>query len=248
MPLREEFRTQGDLLFKYRSFWPIIIIILGLFVFVRNQSSGAQFFKGGNEYNYWIFCVGISLFGLLIRIITVGYSSDNTSGRNTTEGQIAEDVNSTGIYATVRHPLYVGNFFMWLGIACFTQTVWFIVAFVLMYWLYYERIMYAEEEFMRGKYGAAYVDWASKTPAFIPALGKWQKPANTFSWIKIIRQEKAGILNLCIVVFVFVFIAGYLKSGSFNINASFGILAFGLVYYLLIKGIEKSTNLLTKDR
>ncbi len=248
MPLREEFKSQGDLLFKYRSFWPIIIILLGLFVFVRNQTSELQFFKGASEHGYWLFCIGISLFGLLIRIITIGYSSDNTSGRNTTEGQIADDVNSTGIYATVRHPLYVGNFFMWLGIACFTQTIWFIVAFVLMYWLYYERIMYAEEEFMRGKYGEAYVGWAKGTPAFIPALSKWKKPANTFSWIKIIRQEKAGILNLCIVVFVFIFIAGYLKTGDFTLNKSFGILGFGLTYYIIIKLIEKSTSLLKEDR
>ena len=248
MPLREEFKSQGDLLFKYRSYWPILIIVLGLFVFIRNQSSGQQFFKGASETSYWIFCVAISLFGLLIRIITVGYSSDNTSGRNTTEGQIADDINSTGIYATVRHPLYVGNFFMWLGIACFTQKIWFIVAFILMYWLYYERIMYAEEEFMRGKYGDAYVNWALQTPAFIPALRKWKKPANTFSWIKIIRQEKAGILNLCIVVFVFVFIADYLQSGNFGFNNSFGILGFGLAYYIVIKGIEKGTGLLSKDR
>ena len=75
--------------------------------------------------------------------------SVNTSGRNTSEGQVADTINQTGMYSMVRHPLYVGNFIMWLGIALFTASIWFVLLFIAVYWLYYERIMYAEEQFMR---------------------------------------------------------------------------------------------------
>lgn len=60
-------------------------------------------------------CIAVSLFGLLIRAVTIGFTPKGTSGRNTKEGQVAEVLNTKGIYSVVRHPLYLGNYFMWLG-------------------------------------------------------------------------------------------------------------------------------------
>jgi len=102
----------------------------------------------------------ISLCGLAIRVYTVGHTPANTSGRNTA-GQLAESLNTTGIYSLVRHPLYLGNFFMWLGVALLIANFWFVIAFVFAYWIYYERIMFAEEQFLRTKFGPTYVEWAN---------------------------------------------------------------------------------------
>ncbi len=100
--------------------------------------------------------------------LTVGFAPKNTSGRNTAAGQMADELNVTGIYSIVRHPLYVGNFFMWLGPVLFLRSVWFTIVFCLVYWLYYERIMFAEEQFLRRKFGDAYDKWSEKVKAFIP--------------------------------------------------------------------------------
>ena len=56
--------------------------------------------------------LAVSLLGEAIRIITVGHAPRNTSGRNTTEGQVADVINTSGIYSIIRHPLYVGNFLL----------------------------------------------------------------------------------------------------------------------------------------
>src|SRR5690625_4190690 len=117
-----------------------------------------------------MFAVLVSIAGLSIRLVTIGFTSKNTSGRNTTEGQVADTLNTTGIYSTVRHPLYLGNFLMWLGIALWTGNFWFIISFCLFYWVYYERIMFAEESFLRKKFGDRYLEWAEQTPAFFPSL------------------------------------------------------------------------------
>ena len=58
----------------------------------------------------------IGLFGVLLRLYTVDFTPNNTSGRNTSEGQIADELNTTGLYSLTRNPLYVGNFFMWMGL------------------------------------------------------------------------------------------------------------------------------------
>ena len=52
-------------------------------------------------YNY--FCLLVGLTGLFIRLHVVGHAAENTSGK---KNKKADQVNSTGIYSIVRHPLY----------------------------------------------------------------------------------------------------------------------------------------------
>lgn len=247
MALKDELRSQGNFLFKYRSYLPVLIIIAGIIVLVDTKLNSV------NEpwhATYDIACVIVSFIGLLIRILAIGYSADNTSGRNTSAGQIADDINSTGLYSICRHPLYVGNFFMWLGIAMLTLNFWFLISFTYLYWLYYERIIFAEESFLIKKYGTKYTDYAATAPAFIPELSKWKKPQNKFSWVKIIRQEKTGILNLFIMVYMFKSIGAFLTDGKYYNLQSYWFwgLVIGIVWYIIIKLIQKNTTLLNTDR
>ncbi|MBR9832880.1 methyltransferase family protein [Acidiluteibacter ferrifornacis] len=247
MALKDELRAQGNFLFRYRSYLPVIIIVAGLAVFVQTQMT--------TEAPSWIHlfnigCFAVSALGLIIRMIAVGYSSDNTSGRNTAQGQIADDINATGLYSICRHPLYVGNYFMWLGIAMLTLNFWFIIAFTLLYWLYYERIIFAEEAYLIEKYGDKYLKFAENVPAFVPSFSKWKKPQNTFSAIKIIRQEKTGILYLFLMFYVFNSISDYLVENQLCFIECYWFwgLILGIVWYVVIKTIQKTTTLLKVDR
>jgi len=240
MALQEEFELQGNYLFKHRGVLPIAILLPGLVAYIIHiidmQKSGNDAVDG--PYHY--FCLLITLLGFGIRIYTVGYAPDNTSGRNTKD-QIADELNTSGIYSIVRHPLYAGNFFMWSGFALLTQTPLFILAFVFMYWVYYERIMFAEEQFLRRKFGTVYLRWAKKTPAFIPRFTKFKKPITTFKIIKVIKQEKTGFLLIFLLYFLFyeIGLCVMLKKISINFNFWFYAMVFGLVAYLLIKLSEK---------
>ena len=66
--------------------------------------------------------------------------------------QVADSLNTTGIYSTVRHPLYLGNFFMWLAIVVLTADLYFVIVFCLCYFIF-ERVMLAEEDFLANKFG-----------------------------------------------------------------------------------------------
>lgn len=249
MALKDEFKTQGDFLFKNRSWLPILIILPGLYIYIMKAHEGTLPLGFDPAYYEWI-CVAVAVLGFLVRFIAIGYSDDNTSGRNTAEGQIADSVNTTGFYTMCRHPLYLGNFLIWVGIAAMTQDVWFTIAFTLAYWLYYERIMYAEETFLIGKYGKEYEDYSVGVNAFWPALGKWTKPKNAYSLVKIIRQEKAGILNLFLVLFLFKQLAYYAMEGEFVLLENFFTYAFAasICWYIIIKLLQKTTSLLKEDR
>ena len=118
MALQEDMRQQGNWLFKYRSYLPLFILVIGLALYILKELN-IDFILGQEttgEYIYNSICLFIGLFGLYIRFHVVGYAAENTSGKNTAE-QKADTVNSTGFYSIVRHPLYLGNFLMWLSAA-----------------------------------------------------------------------------------------------------------------------------------
>lgn len=127
MALIEEFESQGNFLFRWRSYIPgiILILCLGLLPFYRFP---------GDSYNYHLyyqsFCFVISILGLFVRSFVIGYAPARTSGRNTKE-QVADLVNQEGIYSLIRHPLYVGNFLMYLGAVLFLKNFLIAVVFIL---------------------------------------------------------------------------------------------------------------------
>ena len=134
MILTEKMQLQGAWLFKYRSILPLILFVLGIILFVENEMNPENWILKDELHKnlYEMLCLLISILGLFIRIYTVGYSRPNTSGRNTNE-QVAEVLNTTGIYSMLRNPLYLGNFFMWLGIAMLSGNSWFVISFNLFY-------------------------------------------------------------------------------------------------------------------
>ena len=104
MALINELEKQGNFLFRYRGQFPVLLFFLAIpFLYwteleLLNESTRARF---------TFIAILISFLGFCIRAYTVGTTPKGTSGRNTKE-QKAYVLNTTGIYATVRHPLYVG--------------------------------------------------------------------------------------------------------------------------------------------
>jgi len=243
MALAEEFEEQGNVLFKYRGVLPFLIIAAGLAFFVHTVNHIDPDRRSIFETSYPIFCILIILIGMVIRIIAVGYSAANTSGRNT-EGQLADDLNTTGIYSMLRHPLYLGNYFMWLGFAMLPQNIWFVLLFTMIYQLYYERIMFAEEQFLRGKYGEQYLAWASRIPAFIPRLRRISKPHLSFSFKKVIRQEKNSFLYTFGLMLVFQALESFIRYGQVPLQSNYWLYAFivSLLLYLIIKLVISQTS------
>uniref|UniRef100_UPI004047AD99 methyltransferase family protein n=1 Tax=Algoriphagus sp. TaxID=1872435 RepID=UPI004047AD99 len=248
MALQEEFESHGNWLFRYRSYLPLVIILIGWARYLRRILHPEEFplFFSEFESMYFAVGIGVGLLGLLVRVYTVGYSPRNTSGRNTKEGQVADTLNQTGIYSLVRHPLYVGNFLMWLGPALVTVDLWFIISFCLLYWVYYERIMYAEEQFLRRKFGNEYLVWSAKVPAFLPNFRKFTPPQISFSWKKVFKKEKNGLSALFLIFFLFDASVLFLNPAHVP-STTLTILCVGCGFlYLVLKILKTKTSLLAE--
>jgi protein-S-isoprenylcysteine O-methyltransferase Ste14 len=247
MALQEEFEKQGNYLFKYRGILPLVILLAGIGAFIQTELISGGFQNPEMKEIYRFFCLFICFIGFGVRVYTVGYTPKNTSGRNT-EGQLADELNTTGIYSLVRHPLYFGNFFLWLGVALLTENVWFSGLFVFVYWVYYERIMFTEELFLRQKFRTAYLEWARRTPAFIPSFKNRVAPKMPFSWRKVVKKEKNGFFAIFLVFFLFQCVGNFIhKIDIIDPNWLFYATVFTGVLYLVLKIIKKSTRLLDEE-
>ncbi len=247
MPLLQEMEQQGLVLFKYRGILPVIIILAGLGVYIHTKITGNEVTFMPEQY-YEFVCLAVALLGAFIRAYTVGYTPYNTSGRNI-DAQVADTVNSFGMYSIVRHPLYVGNFFCSFGIAMLTQNLWFILFFIVVYWLYYERIMFAEEQFLTKKFGERYTSWASVTPAFVFNFKLWKKNQVPFSMKKVIRGEKNIFFYTFLIFFIFSISGEYAVSGKIEFLRPYWAIAciVWVFIYIILKLLKDYTHVLTDD-
>lgn len=243
MALIHEFEKTGNWLFKRRSWLPIVLVISGFIVMYYVNRLGILY----DSHEELIF-LGISLFGELIRIMTVGFAPGNTSGRNTTNGQIADEINTSGIYSIIRHPLYVGNYFMWLGPSLFLRSAWFIIVFTLIYWIYYERIMFAEEQFLRRKFGDLYDKWSENVKAVLPSFKNYTPPGLPFSLRTVLRREYNSFVNIFFIFFSLDLVRNYIVSGRIHITPLWGWLFGGAVLtWLILRTINQYTRWFTVE-
>jgi protein-S-isoprenylcysteine O-methyltransferase Ste14 len=244
MALIHSFEKSGNWLFRYRGQLPTILFLSAIPVIWRTSA---------REYNTDILhlinvsAIIISSAGLVMRAIAIGTTPKGTSGRNT-KGQVAESLNTTGIYSCLRHPLYLGNFLMWIGIVIFTYSPAFALIVSLAFWLYYERIMFAEERFLEGKFGDTYMKWSISVPAFIPSFKNYLPGTVPFSFKSALRREYSGVFA---TVFGFAFIDNlrvFFQLGTFEfgrLSNYIVIAAFLLV--IMLRSLKHSTTLLDEE-
>ncbi|MCX7981720.1 MAG: isoprenylcysteine carboxylmethyltransferase family protein [Syntrophales bacterium] len=243
MALREELEKTGHWLFRWRSYLPLLVIGLSIIAFREFQYP----FSSHLMDNLWeLFCLAVSMVGIVVRALTIGFVPEGTSGRNTKE-QVANELNTAGMYSIVRHPLYLGNFIIWFGISLFVRLWWLSLIIILIFWLYYERIIFAEEEFLRRKFGHFYLEWAERTPAFFPKFSLWRRPTLSFSLRTALKEEYSGFFAI-IATFTFLEIMGdYFVEGILEFDTLWQVIFFcGLCFYMTVR-IMKKANLLNVE-
>ena len=246
MQLHETSAVQGDWLFRWRSYLPLFLIAIMI--------PGVLCFRyPGNSHYYdlcWeICCLCVSFFGLFVRCLTVGFVPRGTSGRNTS-GQIADSLNTTGMYSLLRNPLYLGNFFMILGVVAMlaVNAFWLPIIYALAFWLYYERIIMCEEAFLGKKFGQTYYDYAASTSAFVPNFTRWKKSELPFSFRSVLRREYSSFFALVSAMFTVEIVGDLIVKQRLMLDpiwAVFFVISLGI--YLSLRTIKKKTAWLTVE-
>lgn len=227
----------GNQFFKYRGQIPVLFFLLAFFLM--------HYFPAQNKWldqSNTLIAVSLVVLGHLIRALAVGKRAAHTSGRNRDE-QVAEALNSTGIYSMVRHPLYLGNITTYMGWVVFTGIDWLIPAMLIGFLFYYRFIIYAEEQFLTRKFGQDYLDWKSATPLLLPAFWKFKANPQPFSFKTVLENEYSGIAASMTTAWVLLAFQWYVL-GQFQ-EKSLLILAMALfiaVFTLGLRYLRKKTQ------
>ncbi len=244
MLLLRSFEEQGHILFKYRGYFPVVLFLL-LIPFMAWQEA----LSIPSEWHPVLtaLCVLLSASGIIFRAVTIGQTPDGTSGRNT-KAQKAKALNTKGVYSIVRHPLYFGNFLIWAGILCFTLDPGFILISILLFWIVYERIMYAEERFLEREFGKELEEWARGVPAFFPRFSGYVPTGRSFRIKRVLRKEYSGFLAT-VIGFVYVaFLRDLFQSQEFTWDPRLGaVLLVGVLIGMTFRTLHHGTSLL-KER
>jgi protein-S-isoprenylcysteine O-methyltransferase Ste14 len=149
----------GTFLFKYRNqAFPLIIIAL----FVAAPPSTAPWGNPALERPKDIAALLMVLSGLILRTTVIGYAYIRRGGLN--KRVYADDLVTEGMFGVCRNPLYVGNMLIYVGLFVFHGNPFVVSAGSALFAFFYQCIVYAEEAFLRDKFGAAYLDYCKDVP------------------------------------------------------------------------------------
>ncbi len=183
--LLDHFTSSGDRFFRWRSSLPLLLLPLLLLTF----AGATDVFGSRAGHRLWeVACFAVALVGLALRIGAIGTAPEGTSERSTSNPR-ASMLRDTGVYSVVRHPLYIGNTLIAIGLAA-APGRWFLPVIVLLASiLYYERIAAREEQFLEGRFGESFRSWADRVPALIPDFRHYARSSLPFCWRNVLRRE-----------------------------------------------------------
>lgn len=138
------------------------------------------------------------IFGECLRLWAVGYAGGATRAR--TLGA-ASDLVTTGPYAYVRNPLYLGNLLLSFGVCIIANVYWMNIVLVVGYFAQYLPIIASEEAYLRESCGTTYQTYYTAVPRFIPRLRSYANPsAHSFSFSRALKAERRTLTAIACVI------------------------------------------------
>ena len=101
-----------------------------------------------------------------------------------------QELTTSGPYAFTRNPLYLGSFFIGIGVSMAGgHWVWPVV-FVLFYASVYSRTMAEEARHLSGLFPEQYAQYAAHVPGFVPRLTAYGAGHGGFRWAQYRRNRE----------------------------------------------------------
>ena len=181
--------------FAHRDRLPIPFMLIG--IASRLLSKGSYPWMG-LKGDFEVAGVFLILLGESLRIWAVGIVGAATRSSSTNARRLVQE----GPYAIIRNPIYLGNFLLCIGLACFTTSWAVVMACSLYFAIVYGRIIRAEERFLSERFGIVYEEFCRHIPRLIPRL-RWPENLRAPFSFRELRKEYqtiAGIVCAALVL------------------------------------------------
>ena len=112
-------------------------------------------------------------------------------------GHVKKDkvLATTGPYAYVRHPLYVGNHLITFGFCLASGLWWSFLVWIVLGFFYYPQTIAHEDRLLARLFPGEWEAWAKETRALIPRLGPYRSgQSSEWSFRQSLRQNGEPII------------------------------------------------------
>ena len=177
--------------------------------------------------------------GAAVRFHVSGLSPRGTSTRGTTIG--AARLVTSGCYAHCRNPLYVANACLWVGAACLTGLPFLPLAVLAVVAAQYFAIVFAEETYLRRKFGETFDAYCRHVPRFRPRLTPWAGRSEPlpFGWKRAVFKEHDSLFGTAALAVLIVLPSAFRAAPSAGlIDAWYGGFAGLAVVWLAAKALK----------
>jgi protein-S-isoprenylcysteine O-methyltransferase Ste14 len=142
----------GAVLFRNRSWLPVPFVLITLLA------------PAPANLTFWGIGFALIVLGEWIRLSGVAAAGTVTRRRS----RDVQRLVTYGIFRWVRNPLYVGNFFIWMGFVVISGVLWFLPFAIILFAVEYTYIVAYEEGVLESIFGQEYLDYKKTTPRWIP--------------------------------------------------------------------------------
>lgn len=160
-----------------------IMYPFGIFVIIFANSDDKSIMTG----------IWFILAGLFIRLWANGYAIK------------MEKLTTSGPYAFVRHPLYLGTILLVIGFTIMLKIYYVGALFIIFGVFVYRRTIKKEEAMLEDKFKNVYLDYKKSVPAIIPTVFPYKKGEKWgFSFKRLIKNHEYKLL-IWMIILVIVF-------------------------------------------
>ena len=127
----------------------------------------------------WLACgVSVAFLGLLVRGYAAGFLRKH------------KQLATSGPYAFTRNPLYFGSMLFAAGFSIASRS-WISTALLAVYLaVFYPVVIRREQGELETLYGSAFLEYASRVPAFWPRLTPATSGGERFSWAQYLKNRE----------------------------------------------------------
>lgn len=178
--------------------------------------------------------IGFIITGLLIRIWANGYAIK------------LEKLTTSGPYAFLRHPLYLGTILLVIGFIIILKIYYIIgILFIILMAHIYYRTIKNEELMLEEKFKDVYINYKKKVPAIFPTIFPYREGEKwSFSFKRLIKSQEYKLFFWMIILTI-VF---HLKDEFIVEHEAMDAKIWGLIITAFILGILDLTGEFTKWR
>ena len=143
------------------------------------------------SFTFFYFGLPLIIAGESLRIWASGYLHKATK------------LATSGPYAFVRNPLYLGNFLLGLGFILIAWNLYLFVFFALLFVFLYYATIKSEEERLQKLFGKPFLQYKHNVPSIIPRLKPYQGEKEKFKWKQVKKnREYRAIIGISALIVI----------------------------------------------